>query len=214
MYKVFFNDHQLLWNPKIKNSLKDNIDQFVEIEDVETLFLMLSKLEKTECVVKLFLSSKKGDLLSFLREQLRPIDAAGGIVRNANGELLFIKRFGKWDLPKGKIEQGETPDLAAVREVEEECGIHTLQVIKKLPSTFHIYRSPYIKEVNNWVLKETHWFEMSYAGNEKLAPQTEEQIEEVCWLKPSQFEMVYKNTFGNLRELLDCYMGQAPKISS
>lgn len=214
MYKVFFNDHQLLWKPKIKNSSKDNIDQFVEIEDVESIFLMLSKLEKTECVVKLFLSSKKGDLLSFLREQLRPIDAAGGIVRNANGELLFIKRFGKWDLPKGKIEQGETPDLAAVREVEEECGIHALQVVKKLPSTFHIYRSPYIKETNNWVLKETHWFEMSYAGNEKLAPQTEEQIEEVCWLAPSQLEMVYRNTFGNLKELLGHYMGQATEISS
>lgn len=59
MYKVFFNDHQLLWNPKFKNSSKDNIDQFIEIQDVKSIFSILSKLEKTECVVKLFLSSKK-----------------------------------------------------------------------------------------------------------------------------------------------------------
>ncbi|MBK9671561.1 MAG: NUDIX domain-containing protein [Bacteroidetes bacterium] len=65
------------------------------------------------------------------------IEAAGGIVKNKQGQLLFIFRHGKWDLPKGKIEKGENEQDAALREVEEECGIAELTLQKKLTTTFH-----------------------------------------------------------------------------
>ena len=113
------------------------------------------------------------------KSQFVEIPAAGGLVRNSEGAFLFIKRLGVWDLPKGKIEKKETPELAAVREVEEECGLSGLQVINQLDSTFHIYRSPYLPHPNNLVLKETKWFLMNYSGNEIPVPQVEEDIHEV-----------------------------------
>jgi 8-oxo-dGTP pyrophosphatase MutT (NUDIX family) len=72
------------------------------------------------------------------------VPAAGGVVKS-NDRLLFIFRNGKWDLPKGKIDEGENPPEAALREVSEECGIAGQQIKKQLPSTFHIYPSPYSK---------------------------------------------------------------------
>ena len=98
------------------------------------------------------------------------------------------------------------PDQAAIREVEEECGISGLTIISQLPATYHLYRSPYIDNENNWVLKETSWFEMSYSGHDILIPQTEEQIEEVRWVSNGERAMVYQNTYGNLKDLIDCYL--------
>lgn len=207
MYKVFFNEHQLVFGSEIDNSFKDNIVQVVEIESFIEFERLLAKLEKTKHVVKLIIVSKMGkNILDLLRESMVQIPAAGGIVRNEKKEVLFIKRMGKWDLPKGKIEQDETVELAAIREVEEECGISGLKITKELPATYHIYRSPYIKKKNNWVFKKTSWFEMSYSGNEDLIPQLEEQIEEVRWFKQKELETVYENTYTNMRQLVQSYL--------
>jgi 8-oxo-dGTP pyrophosphatase MutT (NUDIX family) len=122
------------------------------------------------------------------------------------GEFLFIRRLGRWDLPKGKIESGECVEDAAVREVEEECGIHGPKVVRKLPSTYHIYRSPYIPEPNNWVWKETAWFEMKYNGQEVPVPQQEEDISEIRWFSSEELSEVYASTYGNLKLLLQNYL--------
>jgi len=112
--------------------------------------------------------------------------------------VLFIKRFGKWDLPKGKIEPGETPDLGAVREVSEECGIKNLRIAGSLPPTFHTYRSDGIR-----MLKKTNWFAMVNDPSEKPTPQTEEGISEAIWLVPAQFDVVLRNTYRSIAELIN-----------
>lgn len=207
MYKVFFNEHQLVFGSEIDNSFKDNISQVVEIELFSEMDALLAKLEKTKHVVKLIIVRKgQGNIMDLLLKGMTQIPAAGGIVRNEKKELLFITRMGKWDLPKGKIERNETVEQAAVREVEEECGITGLKITQELPATYHIYRSPYIKTKNNWVFKKTSWFEMSYSGNEVLIPQIEEQIEEVRWFKQKKLETVYENTYANMRQLLQSYL--------
>ena len=93
--------------------------------------------------------------------------------------MLFIFRNGVWDLPKGKVDKHETTHEAAIREVEEECGISHLQMVKKLPSTYHIYQSPYKKTMGKWILKETYWYEMKYVGHDEGIPQEEENITEI-----------------------------------
>lgn len=207
MYKVFFNEHQLLWWPGKNNSLKDNILEVVDIECLEDFIRLLQKLERTKHVVKLIIVSKQAsDLIAWLKDNLTQVPAAGGLVINENRQFLFIKRFGRWDLPKGRIEAGETPELSAVREVEEECGLRGLAIHRQLPATFHLYRSPYIPDENNWVLKETVWFEMSYSGSDPLVPQTEEQIEEVRWVSEAELPEIYGQTYGNLKELLHPYL--------
>ena len=207
MYKVFFNEHLLIFGSEINNSSKDNISQILEIENINEIFDLLLKLEKSKHVVKLIIVSKNGDnLMNLLQKETVPIPAAGGIVCNDKKQLLFIKRMGKWDLPKGKIEKGESIEEAAVREVEEECGISEVKIIRELKATFHLYRSPFLKKEQNWVFKKTSWFEMSYSGNGELTPQIEEQIEEVRWFFMDELNEVYQNTYANMKELINYYL--------
>ncbi|MFV0593511.1 MAG: NUDIX domain-containing protein [Draconibacterium sp.] len=140
----------------------------------------------------------------FFRSALLNIDAAGGVVKR-NGRMLFIFRNGKWDLPKGKIDKGERAEEAAVREVEEECGIKGHSIVKTLPSTFHLYQSPYKKTKGEWIFKETYWFEMDYKGAEDGLPETEEGITEIRWFKTSALNEVLNNTYANLKALIRSY---------
>lgn len=111
------------------------------------------------------------------------IRAAGGLVRNSNGEYLMIFRNKKWDLPKGKMEEGESPEETAVREVEEECGIGGLKIIRPLASSYHIYELK-----GKMALKHTFWFEMKTTSDKIPNPQFEESIEKAVWVKSKQFK--------------------------
>lgn len=127
------------------------------------------------------------------------LHAAGGVVwnRDAVPAVLMIHRLGKWDLPKGKIDPGESPEVAAIREVEEECGIHGMYLGRRIDDTWHMY-----KHKGSWKLKHTYWFEMDYPGNEPLVPQTEESIDEARWVTPSEMVWLLPDAYASIRELL------------
>ncbi|UKJ09048.1 NUDIX hydrolase [Solitalea lacus] len=146
----------------------------------------------------LFESSSPKETMAFLCEIFECIEAAGGLVKNVNEEYLFIYRLGKWDLPKGKLETGESVVECAVREVEEECGITVNSVSHELPSTYHVYELK-----NKLILKRTYWFAMDYKGNGKLIPQIEESIEAVKWLPKEEFNVVLNNTYPAIKGLLE-----------
>jgi len=207
MYKVFFNESLILLNPENKNLRSGNIVENIEIEDVSVFFDFLLGIDSRKYVEEpVFNCLAEKDLVENLILSMNRIPAAGGIVRNLSGKILFIKRFGRWDLPKGKVEADENLQDAAIREVEEECGISNLQILRKIPSTFHIYRSPFIPEPNNWVWKETSWFEMRYSGQDNGIPQLDEDITEIRWFAPEEIDEVYDSTYGNLRLLLQGYL--------
>lgn len=105
------------------------------------------------------------------------IQAAGGYVLNANGQLLMIFRRGYWDLPKGKIEEGEVPEQAALREVEEECGIDRLQITSGPFDTYHVYA-----ERGETIIKQSIWYRMYTDTTAVPVPQEEEDIVEVRWV--------------------------------
>lgn len=136
-------------------------------------------------------------LFDYFSSMFHIIEAAGGLVRNPKGEWLFIFRNGKWDLPKGKIEKGEAVKEAAIREVEEECGISGLNIIRELPRTYHTY---YINE--KAILKCTYWFEMECTNISRLIPQTEEGITDVQWIPVRNFKQVLDNTYESIKEVL------------
>ncbi|WP_372772996.1 NUDIX hydrolase [Mangrovibacterium sp.] len=207
MYKVFFNEYLIRFTPKFKNSLLGNIGDVVEIQSISKFFEMLKLLEKRKYAEQPILNCLiEKDFMPELIAQMNVIPAAGGITRNAAGKILFIRRFDRWDLPKGKIEANESVEEAALREVEEECGLSGIRLGRRITSTYHIYRSPFIAEPNNWVWKETTWFEMFYDGVEVPVPQIAEDITDIRWFDPQNMDVVYESTYGNLLELLNDYL--------
>ena len=125
----------------------------------------------------------------------RLIHAAGGVVFNAHNEVLMIYRLDKWDFPKGKVEAGEQYNEAALREVEEETGLHGITLGESLPSTFHTYTLH-----GEPILKETHWYRMS-APAQPLTPQTEEDITQATWVPADQVHTLLQNSYATLRDL-------------
>lgn len=131
-----------------------------------------------------------------LKETFRMAPAAGGIIVK-DGKIVTIVRKGIPDLPKGHIEQGETPEVAALREVKEETGIGNLKIVKELPSTWHCYF-----EHEAWSLKRTYWYLMSTTDIVQPKPQTEEGITEIKLIGNEEIEDFLKNTFRNISEIL------------
>ncbi len=129
------------------------------------------------------------------------IEAAGGVVVNDNSKYLLIKRFGIWDLPKGKIEFCETLEEAAIREVCEETGLVNVAINSSLPDTYHIYC-----QKGRWFLKKTYWFSMQTSDNMELIPQTKEDISKAIWMsKPDAYLAIlksYRSLFETLGYLL------------
>lgn len=164
-----------------------------------------------EDIIKFF--TKKGDenviihtstvneTLENIKMFFKYIEAAGCLVFNEKNELLVIKRLGYNDLPKGKIEKNETPEYAAVREVEEECGISNLVFEQELEPSYHIY------DLNDKiVLKKTFWYKMKYSGNEKLTAQESEDITDVFWAKNTDKNTILENTYSNLIYYFENYL--------
>lgn len=199
MYKVFFNDRAVFLGTRFKKSLIKKSFHF-EIQNEKEASKAWHTFTNDAEERNLFLTSEDVAKLKKLFFSLfKIIEAAGGIVVNQRKELLCIYRWGKWDLPKGKIEKDEPKELAALREVEEECGITglTLGVLKT--TTFHIYPSP--KKQNKFILKPTYWFAMEYYGNEALKPQISEDITQAKWLDKPSLAEAKKNTYASLKEL-------------
>jgi 8-oxo-dGTP pyrophosphatase MutT (NUDIX family) len=124
------------------------------------------------------------------------IDAAGGLVTNPDGRLLVFFRRGFWDLPKGKIDPGETPEQAAVREVQEETGLQNLTLGPFLAHTWHTYR-----EKGTRILKCTWWYRMQTADTDTV-PQTEEDIEEIRWVEPEAWLASEPTVYASIREII------------
>ena len=124
------------------------------------------------------------------------VRAAGGVVHDKHDRCLLIQRSGYWDLPKGKAEQGESPNETALREVQEECGLTNLTLGSKLLNTYHVYRLD-----GRLMLKETAWFSMSYHGNELPTPQTDEDIERVEWVAREKL-IEYTKMYASIKDLL------------
>ena len=134
--------------------------------------------------------------LSDLLREYTYVRAAGGIVRNADNQILMIYRRGVWDLPKGKVETGEKNEEAAVREVLEETGVEA-RITHPIPfSTFHTYDTYGPK-----MLKETLWYEMA-AITGSTRPQTEEDIFEVVWVDRARIPNLIENSYTSLKEVV------------
>ena len=195
MYTIFKNDTSIILTDDVKKLRHKNLIYWNQVDHQNVLLDDFIESKKEVMIYH--------DDISILWREFAQrfivIEAAGGLVRNDRNEILFIYRFDKWDLPKGKIEAGESKEMAALREVMEECGIDEVKLGKALPTTYHIY-----EEKNRDILKVSYWFTM-YSEEKKLKPQIEEGITEVRWIKESDLQLVMDNTYQSIEWLLNSY---------
>jgi 8-oxo-dGTP pyrophosphatase MutT (NUDIX family) len=133
-------------------------------------------------------------LLQRLVKRYQHLQAAGGLITNAAGEILLMFRRGKWDLPKGKMEENETPEETALREITEETGLRNINIEKKLTETWHAYH-----QFGQDLLKQTHWFKIRFTGTELTVPQIEEDIMDIQWIRPENLSKYLPYAYPNLK---------------
>lgn len=198
MYKIFHENKALVF-PKIEgDALKfDATSQESDRYDADLLCNFLPEWLDERDPGDTFIHEVGVDAVALaLKETFRMAPAAGGVVVK-DGKFVSIVRKGIPDLPKGHIEKGETPEVAALREVEEETGIGKLHIINELPSTWHCYI-----EHDEWTLKRTYWYLMESEETIQPKPQTEEGITEIKLIGNEGIEDFLKNTFRSISEIL------------
>ena len=166
-----------------KKELHTKFELFINQQQINELYFITDSLEKG---------------LEKFKTTFKLIYAAGGLIEN-NNHYLFIYRLKTWDLPKGKLDMGESPEEAAIRECEEECGITKLSITKKLQPTYHMYNYK-----GDYALKQTYWYSMTTQHTTELVPQLEENIERVEWFDVKQIrEQVLSNTYPAILDVIN-----------
>ncbi|HLV14095.1 MAG TPA: NUDIX domain-containing protein [Xanthomarina sp.] len=193
MYKVFVNDKPIVLTTKVEKEkgFKNYILKTVDLNKV------VKELNKTSLNEVRLIHDDEDKLLKKFLKKLPNVVAGGGKVYNDKGEILFIYRNDKWDLPKGKTEKKEAIELTAIREVEEETGVKGLKIVKPLETTYHIFR----RNGRNKI-KITYWFEMKTSYDGVLTPQENEGITEVSWLDDTKVQKALENSYANIKLLI------------
>ncbi len=200
MYRLFCNERTLI-SKNFSEETFDGIDPVdVSAYDVENVIVKIKRWLEDDSVECLDLGDTDGVVVaSAVKSLFRQAPAAGGVVM-IDHQFVAIERNGIPDLPKGHIEKGETPEAAAVREVEEETGITDLTIAGDLPTTWHCYLLNGI-----WTIKKTSWFLMKTASGMKNVPQTEEGISKVYLINinSERLDKFLKDTFASLRPVVE-----------
>jgi 8-oxo-dGTP pyrophosphatase MutT (NUDIX family) len=194
MYKVFVNDKPLFLTNEAQKETDFQIF-LLESIDINKLIVKLfqNKIEKA-----ILYHPDERLIMKTLKAKIPVVKAGGGLVYNKKGEVLFIFRNGKWDLPKGGTEKNETIEETAMREVEEETGVLGLSITKKLQKTYHVF-----KRNGVYKLKQTYWFEMQSTFEGIPEGQAEEGIEKVEWVHPNNIPQLLENSYENIKLLFE-----------
>lgn len=200
MYKVFFNDSFLKISNK-STSEKITDKNIVPYQNLSQIHDWLSKVENINKPLNITLLHDQPRVIwKKFKTLFNVIEAAGGLIKNNNNKYLFIYRRGKWDLPKGKINKGETPYDTAIREVHEETGLNCVRIINEINKTYHIYR---LKD--RLVLKKTYWFLMLNEGTDDITIQTEEDIEKAFWFDEKCLNNILNDSYESLKDVYNTH---------
>lgn len=199
--KIYFGDKPVFLCDKIDKTIDEYMHHpdAVFIDEISNAAInsLLHEIVKPQFHAGILLDKDLPKLKKAFYKHFSIITAAGGVVSDSKENILMIFRRGKWDLPKGKLDKGETLEECAVREVEEETGINGITLEEKITTTYHTY-----SEYGKHLLKESHWFKMRCDNHQKLVPQTEEEITDIKWVKKSDLKKYTSNTYQTILEVL------------
>lgn len=192
MQCIFVNDKPIYLTTTVEK--ETDFKNFL-LKDVN-IDLVLQTISKKSINSVRLIGHDKEKLMKAFKKKLPNVIAGGGKVLNNKGDILFIYRNDKWDLPKGKAEKKETIEETAIREVAEETGVDGLKIVKPLPVTYHVF-----KRNGKSKLKITHWFEMYSDFEDELQPQINEGITKVEWLNEKAAKQALSNSYANIKLL-------------
>lgn len=193
MHKIFVGDKPIILTTKVEreNNFKNYLLDTVAIGKV------IKDLQRKNIASVRLIGKNEETLLKKFLKLLPNVVAGGGKVFNDKGEVLFIYRNNKWDLPKGRVENKESIEEGAIREVEEETGVKDLKVVRPLEMTYHIF-----KRNGKHRIKITYWYEMFSNYKGKLIPEEKEGITKVAWLDKKQAQKALTNSYANIKLLV------------
>jgi 8-oxo-dGTP pyrophosphatase MutT (NUDIX family) len=198
---IYFGDKPVFLCDQITPEIEEyrHHPDTVFIDELSTAAInsLLHEINKPQFHAGIILGENFEKIKSNFFKHFHLIKAAGGVIKNENEEILMIFRRGKWDLPKGKLDDVETIEQCAKREVQEETGLQNLEIKKPIGITYHTY-----VQFGKHNLKECHWYAMKATEKEKLIPQTEEDITEIIWVKKEDLDKYFSRTFPTIVEVL------------
>jgi len=199
--KIYFSDKPLFlcdsFNEEINRYAHHDDAVFIDEFSSAAVNSMIHEMKAEKVHAGIFYHSKLEDLKKAFWKKFTIVHAGGGLVQNEKEEVLFMFRRKKWDLPKGKLDKGETLEQCAIREVKEETGLVKVQLKKLLLITYHTY-----DENGKHFLKETHWFHMRAAGEQELVPQLAEQITAIKWANEKEIIKLCRDTYPSVLDVL------------
>ena len=203
--KIYFDNKPLFLCDEVDEYLQPYIHHddaiFIDELDSHTVKSMIHEMQLAKIHAGVFYHSNLEELRKAFYKKFTIIQAAGGLVLNEKKEILMIFRRGKWDLPKGKLDKGEKLEDCAVREVEEETGLQKIKLLSPLLITYHTYH-----EGTKYILKESHWYNMKVSCNQKLVPQTEEDIHAIKWVTSKEAEKLFPDCFPSVIDVIKEFM--------
>ncbi|WP_405395788.1 NUDIX hydrolase [Maribacter sp. Asnod2-G09] len=192
MYKVFVNELPLILTNKLSETR--NGEYFsLNHESIEEA---ISSLRKGKLKEAFIYHPNHDEILKKFTKEIPLVIAGGGVVKNKKGKVLFIYRNDKWDLPKGKLDKGESIEECAIREVEEETGVRNLVIDNYIRTTYHIFKRNGVNK-----LKQVYWYAMSTDFEGKLKPEKKEGIFKVKWKGPDKIQKALENSYVNIKIL-------------
>jgi 8-oxo-dGTP pyrophosphatase MutT (NUDIX family) len=199
--KIYFEDKPVFLCDEIDSTINEYLHHpdavFIDEISNSALKSLLHEIAKPEFHAGIIWNDDLEKLKNVFFKHFKFIEAAGGVILNSKKELMLIFRKGKWDMPKGKLDKGESLEDCAVREVEEETGLSGIKLGRKLTETYHTYT-----EFGKHILKESHWYRMKYSGSKEPVPQTEEGITEIKWVPLSRLDDYKKNTYATIVDVM------------
>lgn len=205
--RIYFDDKPLFLCDELDDTIQPYVHHddaiFIDELDIHAIKTMIHEMQQPQIHAGVYFHNNFEELKTKFFKKFTVVQAAGGLVKNKSQQILMIFRRGKWDLPKGKLDEGETLESCALREVKEETGIQSLVLKGKLLTTYHTYH-----EGSRYILKESHWYLIEATGKDQLVAQQEEDITSIEWVEKEDIENKLENSFPLIRDVINAKLSR------